>query len=233
MRAYLLVALLGAAILPLGGTYLIAADNNWTSVQHNDSPQITGSGRVIRQARQISAAQAVELSGAADVEVRVGPAPSLVVEADDNLLPLFTSEVRGGTLKLASKGSYRTRNTPRFFVTLPSINSLQTSGSGDAVVIDARSSSLALGLKGSGNIRASGSAGLLDASIHGSGNLDLRQLAAGDAKLAIYGSGEITAAPRGKVEAITFGSGDIDLLSRPASLEVRRGGSGSVRTSNR
>ena len=233
MRAFLMVALLGAALLPVSSAYLIAADNNWTSVQHNGSPQVTGSGRVIRQARPISAAQAVELSGAADVEVRVGPAPSLTIEADDNLLPLFTSEVRDGTLKLGSKGSYRTRNTPRFFVTLPSLNSLQTSGSGDAVVIDARSSSLALGLKGSGNIRASGSAGRLDASIHGSGNLDLRQLAAGDAKLAIFGSGEITAAPRGKVEAITFGSGDIELLSRPASLQVSRGGSGSVRTSNR
>ena len=232
MRTYLMVALLGAAMIPLSGGSVNAADS-WTSVQHNDSPQITGSGRVVRQARAISAAQAVELSGAANVEVRVGPAPSLAIEADDNLLTLFTSEVRGGTLKLASKGSYRTRTTPRFLVTLPSLSSLQTSGSGDAVVIDARSSSLALGLKGSGNIRASGSAGRLDASIHGSGNLALRQLAVGDAKLAIYGSGEIAAAPRGKVEAITFGSGDIDLLSRPASLEVRRGGSGSVRTSQR
>ena len=232
MRAYVMVALLGAAMIPLSGGFVSAADS-WTSVQHNDSPQITGSGRVIRQARAISAAQAVELSGAADVEVRVGPAPSLTIEADDNLLPLFTSEVRGGTLKLGSHGSYRTRTTPRFFVTLPSLNSLQTAGSGDAVVIDARSGSLSLGLKGSGNIRASGSASRLDASIHGSGNLDLRQLAVGDAKLAIYGSGEIAAAPRGKVEAITFGSGDIDLLSRPASLEVRRGGSGSVRTSQR
>ena len=232
MRAYWTVALLGAATIPLGSGLAKAADS-WTSVQHNDSPQVTGSGRVVRQARAISAAQAVELSGAADVEVRVGPGPSLTIEADDNLLPLFTSEVRGGTLKLASKGSYRTRNTPRFFVTVPSLSSLQTSGSGDAVVIDARSSALALGLKGSGNIRASGSAGRLDASIHGSGNLDLRQLAVGDAKLAIYGSGEIAAAPRGRVEAITFGSGDIDLLSRPTSLEVRRGGSGSVRTADR
>ena len=229
MRAYLMVALLGAAMIPLSGGFVNAADS-WTSVQHNDSPQITGSGRVVRQARPISAAQAVELSGAANIEVRVGPAPSLTIEADDNLLPLFTSEVRGGTLKLASRGSYRTRNAPRFVVTLPPLNTLQTSGGGDAVVIDARSSTLALGLKGSGNIRASGSAGRLDASIHGSGNLDLRQLAVGDAKLAIYGSGEIAAAPRGKVEAITFGSGDIDLLSRPASLQVSRGGSGSVRT---
>ena len=232
MRVFLMVVILGVAMIPLSSGVVNAADS-WTSVQHNDSPQVTGSGRVVRQTRAISAAQAVELSGAADVEVRVGPAPSLTIEADDNLLPLFTSEVRGGTLKLASKGSYRTRSTPRFFVTLPSLSSLQTSGSGDAVVIDARSSSLALGINGSGNIRASGSAGRLDASIHGSGNLDLRQLAVGDAKLAIYGSGEIAAAPRGKVEAITFGSGDIDLLSRPASLEVRRGGSGSVRTSQR
>ena len=50
MRAYLMVALLGAAMIPLGGAYLNAADSGWTSVQHNGSPQVTGSGRVVRQA---------------------------------------------------------------------------------------------------------------------------------------------------------------------------------------
>ena len=78
MRAFLLVSLVGAALIPLSGGSVNAADS-WTSVQHNNTPQVTGSGRVVRQARAITAAQAVELAGAADVEVRVGPAPSLTI----------------------------------------------------------------------------------------------------------------------------------------------------------
>jgi hypothetical protein len=64
------------------------------------------------------------------VDVRVGPAPSLVVEADSNLLPLIRTEVRGDTLYIYAERSYRSRNPVHVIYTVPRLSDLRQNGSG-------------------------------------------------------------------------------------------------------
>ncbi len=214
-----------ALIIPATGA---SAQRGWHSVTHNNQPLVTGSGRIVRQNRAVGNFRGVELMGFSDAVIQLGAKPSLTIEADDNLLPYFTSNVERGVLRIDTRGSLRTRRTPRIFITVPNLESVTTSGSGDVAVNGVNNQRLTLVTRGSGNIRATGRTGNLTATVQGSGNADVRGLAAGRAQVAVHGSGNAWVATSGAVSASSFGSGNVYVLGRPSSLQVSEAGSGRV-----
>src|SRR4051812_6066590 len=118
-----------AGMLILGPAPMSAvAHSGWINVQNDRYPTIEGSGRIVSQNRAVSPFNRIELQGAADAEIQLGRSQSVTIQADDNLLPLMTSEVRGGTLVLGSRGSFRTRWTPRLRITVPDVSEVETNG---------------------------------------------------------------------------------------------------------
>ena len=199
-----------------------------TSVINGNQPVIQGSGRIVRQGRPIGAFNAIELTGATDVEVRLGSAPSLTLEADDNLLPLLTSEVRRGTLVLGSRGSFRTNHSLRAYVTVPDLRDVHSMGSGDVTLLGVANSALNLTIQGSGDMRAMGRTGHLQAVLQGSGDFNLRDLYVRDASVGVMGSGDATVRVSGSLDASAQGSGDIRYIGHPSALSVHTGGTGDV-----
>jgi hypothetical protein len=224
------VAALTSAALIVPTTSVAA--QNWTSVTYNHRPMIQGSGRVVRQNRAVGHFDRILVEGAEVVEVRLGTQYSLSIAADDNLLPLLTSEVKGGTLKLGSRGSYRTRGPVRVWITMPNLESLTASGSGSVAINGVNNKRLALGLNGSGDIRAAGRTGQLNLSLNGSGSARLAGLAAGNADVGIYGSGDASVRTIGDLDARVVGSGTLRYVGQPAHVRRQRTGSGRIVAAN-
>src|SRR5437763_15195073 len=106
-------------VLALSLAILLAPSANaqsWRSVINGHDRVIDGSGHIQQQARPVRNVRHIDLRGMANLEVRVGPAPSLTLIAADNLLPQFTSNVIGDTLVLGTVGSMRMQDTPRIVV---------------------------------------------------------------------------------------------------------------------
>lgn len=200
----------------------------WTSVNVGRGQAVTGNGQYVTQTRPISDFREIEAKGASDVVVRVGPAPSLTITADSNILQQFTNEIRGQKLVLDTRGSYRTRRSPRIVVTVPALDAAALSGSGNVRIEGMTGQSIALALNGSGNMTASGRASSLAVAINGSGNADARALPASNAHVAISGSGNATVATSGPLAGAISGSGNIRYVGRPSSISVVRNGSGGV-----
>ena len=76
-----------------------------------DGPSVAGSGAVTTDTRTVSAFERVDVGGEYDVVIRVGTTRSVVIEGDDNLLPLIRTEVREGTLHIDSEKDLRPRDT--------------------------------------------------------------------------------------------------------------------------
>jgi len=218
-------AVVAASVLSLTA---VPAFAQWHSVKRGHDPVVTGSGRIVSQQRAVGNFHRVEIKGATNAQIRFGNEPSLNLRADDNLLPFLTSQVRNGTLILDSRGSYRTRTTPQAVITVPNLDFVNISGSGSAVMAGVNNRSLELLIQGSGDVRATGRTGHVKASIQGSGNADLRGLAAGRADVAVMGSGNVWVDTNGAVTAKSFGSGNVYVLGRPSSLDTQRAGSGRV-----
>ena len=63
----------------------------------------TGSGNIISEHRSASNFDGISVGGGFDVEVKTGPAISVVVEADDNIMKHIETSVSGNTLKISTK----------------------------------------------------------------------------------------------------------------------------------
>lgn len=230
-----------ALIIPTSGL----AAQDWTTVTsgvtnvskdgtviHNGRPIIHGSGRIVRQSRAVAPFVRVETFGAEEVDVRFGPRHALVIAADDNILPLLTSEVRNGTLKLESRGSYRMRGPIKVWITTPNLESYKTFGSGGVRIHQVNNPRFALTINGSSDVQATGRTGVLDLAIHGSGNARLAQLAVRNAKVGVFGSGDALVRASGQLDASVFGSGTVRYIGQPQDVRRHRFGSGRIVAAN-
>lgn len=206
-----------------------AVAQGWTSVNVDNKPTVTGNGQIVTQQRPVGDFRAISSTGSGDVVVRIGPRPSLSVTAESNILPLLVTEVRGDRLELKSRGSYRTRHSPRYTITVPDLRALEIVGSGDGRIEGLANREFRASISGSGNIVASGRTGSLSLNIAGSGDADTRALQAGRVAVSIAGSGDARVRTNGPLTGSIAGSGNIRYAGRPTVVQVTRAGSGTIR----
>ncbi|HEX4929324.1 MAG TPA: head GIN domain-containing protein [Gaiellaceae bacterium] len=192
----------------------------------SDRPR--GSGVAATQARSLASFSGVELAGSNIVTIHAGSKQSVVVHADDNLLRRVTTEVRGGSLVIGNSGSFDTESPMSVEVTVPSLDTLTLSGSGTLTADAVQAEQLTVTLSGSGVVRASGSVTRLDVSLDGSGDVQLEDLVARDAKAALNASGRILVNATNTLEASVHGSGVIVYEGSPGHVTTSVTGSGVV-----
>jgi hypothetical protein len=162
--------------------------------------------------------------------VRVGPATSLVVEADGNLLPLVRTDVRGDTLVVEITRSYRSGNPVRVTYTVPRLEDLRHSGSGQLAVHGLNGAPLKVVQQGSGSTLLTGQVASLDVAGNGSGSVDASTLQSASANLTMNGSGRVNVGQvRGEYAVATLnGSGQLRVAGSVRTLTARSTGSGHL-----
>lgn len=228
MRTMLAIA---AAAAILGGCAIVVAPGG-DGDYHVSGPfsGVQGDGVTTREGRPVGTVQGLEAGGSMVVEVRVGPAPSLTVEADRNLLPLIRTDVRGDSLVISTEGSYRSANPVRVIYTTPRLSELRHGGSGKLIVQDLNGAPLRLQQGGSGSVILSGRVAKLDVDSSGSGSVDAEALQAGSARLALSGSGRMSVGQvRGDYADVgVSGSGELRVSGAVRSLNAHSSGSGRL-----
>ncbi len=196
---------------------------------YGEGPLINGSGSSKTEVRPVAAFSAIRLSdvGARVVIDRTGK-ESLEVTADDNLVALFTSEVKDGTLYLsAAKGKSMSGKQPLFKVTVSKLRQLGVSGSGSVDAAGLDGEALAMSIAGSGEITVAGWIDDVTVSISGSGTCNAAGLKAKRAKAAVRGSGELTVNASDELDANVIGSGTIMYIGSP-KVTSNISGSGAI-----
>ncbi len=216
----------------MSGCAIIVAPNDgdvrMQSVFSNSA--VEGNGIAARDQRQVAAHGELDVSGSMQVEVRVGPTPSLLVEADGNLLPYIRTEERGNTLKIYNERQLRSQNPVRIVYTTPRLTEVKASGSGQIHVRDLNGSPLEVRKSGSGQVRLAGKVDSLLARVSGSGVLDAGELSSASADLGLSGSGRMNIGEvRGDyLRASVSGSGVLQAGGAVRSLNARVAGSGNL-----
>jgi hypothetical protein len=193
-------------------------------------PCITGSGNVTSETRNLSNFEYVSLTMPATLIVRNGEVHSVKIEADDNVLPLITSDVRSGTLTLSyGQLCVRPSGTIRITVTAPVLNEVAMTGTG-SIKSDGTltSESLAARITGAGDMDLAVETSSLTTTITGKGNVTLHGTAR-DHTIFLPGVGSVDAT--GLMTEWTtveiFGSGDAKVNASTA-LTVKITGTGNV-----
>jgi hypothetical protein len=206
-----------------------------------------GSGDVTTETREVDEFTGIALEGEGRVEIEVGDSTSLTIEAEDNLLPLLTSEVSGGVLVLGTTREVDPTEEIVYHVISTGVERLQVSGSGqidspvvggEAVAIgvsgsgevrvdDATANDIQVDISGSGFVEISGEADTLEVTISGSGSLDAEALTVMTADVTIPGSGDVVVDVVDHLEVDVSGSGTVEYLGSP-EVDSNISGSGSV-----
>ncbi len=192
---------------------------------------IDGDGHATTEAREVGAGfDAVETGGSMDVQVTVGPAPSVRITIDRNLQPYVLARVQGSRLILEQRGSLRPRVRALAEVTMPALRAVSTSGSGGATVDGGSAGTLSISTSGSGSVRWRGQAELVTVSTSGSGRVVLAGRA-GTLQVSTSGSGDVDGAGltvSGDAEVSTSGSARVEVALAGGALRARTSGSGDV-----
>jgi hypothetical protein len=193
-----------------------------------DANSIQGSGVAKTETRTVPAFSKIELAGSPEVEVVVGKAVSLTVTADDNLLPLIDTEVKGHTLEIGSHDSYNSHVGVKVKITVPTLEGANISGSGDIHVTGLKAGEMEARITGSGNLAIVGAADRLNAHITGSGNLKAEELAAKHVHVTVTGSGDAKVRATDEIDAHITGSGNVRYAGNPAQVKRSVTGSGEI-----
>lgn len=206
-----------------------------------------GSGNVTTETREVSGFDGIELAGQGRVEVAFGDSEALVIEAEDNLMPLLTSNVNGDTLVLGTTRNIAPTEDIVYAVTVVSLEAVEVSGSGDIlapdlngetlgatvsgsgdiVLTDMAVDELAISIGGSGYIEVTGVVDDLDVTVSGSGEVNAEALSADTATVSISGSGDAVVNVSEELTADVSGSGSIEYLGNP-TVDSNISGSGSI-----
>jgi hypothetical protein len=228
-----LFALTLVTAVAMAGCAIVVAPNDGDVSLHTvfSKDAVVGDGKVVLERRPISAALTqFDMSGPLQVEVRVGPAPSLQVEADSNLLPLIRTDASGPALRVWVEGNVRTNNSLRVIYTTPQLGQIRASGSGRLLASGFNGAPLTLTKSGSGDSELTGKVSSLTMQLSGSGSVNASALQSGNANLDLSGSGRLNMGTI-SAEAVNVklrGSGALQASGAATNLTARVTGSGSV-----
>lgn len=190
---------------------------------------IRGSGDVVTQTREVGEFDRIRSSGSFEVHVVVGQSQQVTISFDDNLIDLVTTEVKGRTLRLESEGSFSSHKSCRVEISVPSLEMVALSGSGDVVVEGLTGEQFEYEISGSGEATLIGTVEEVNIEVSGSGDVDARELKAKRAYVAIAGSGDVAVWAEELLDGDIAGSGDIAYYGNPSKVNKNVAGSGDIR----
>jgi len=171
-----------------------------------------------------------EFTGIGNLIIEQGDEESLVVEADDNIIGLIETEVRGDKLHIGFKRGVNVVPTSRikFYLTVVDLDRIDLLGLGDIDCDRFETDDLEFNISGSGDIEFKITAESIETNVSGLGNINL--LGKVDShKIRISGSGKYDAeeleSKDCEVEISGLGSATVNASD---NLDIEINGAGNV-----
>jgi hypothetical protein len=192
---------------------------------------IKGSGNLKTETRVVEKFTTIVISGSANLEIEQTGEESLELTVDDNLLPLFTTEVRDGTLFIGVAEGKRltwSGKGPRVKVTVRELRKLTISGAATVKATKLDTDSLSISISGAGSASIAGRSDNLSITVSGAGSLDAVDLQTKRATVIVSGAGDVTVNASDELDARVSGAGDISYVGSP-KLRSRVSGAGTIK----
>ena len=186
-----------------------------------------GSGKEATENRELEGFSEIEVAGVFKVEAQVGSSTSVEVLADDNLLPLITTKVRGDRLVVEFDGSVRPKVTPTLRVTTPKLSAIESSG---ASVVDARNLTGTFSFETSSASKATlvGEVDELELDVSGAAKIDASDLKAKSATVDVSGAAKVDVTVTESLDADVSGAAKVTYGGNPDNVNKDVSGAAKV-----
>jgi hypothetical protein len=210
---------------------------------------IKGSGNVVTQNRNITEKfTGIDAGSGIEVEITQANTPSILVEADDNIIEYITTEIQNGILIISCKESIKNAKERKVKVTLPDVESISASSGSEIKSMNTITSS-SLDIKSSSGseiditiqaenayctsssgstINLKGKALKLQTQSSSGSDIDAEDLLANEINATSSSGSHTTIHPIVSLEASASSGGNINYVNVPKSVSKKESSGGSI-----
>lgn len=173
--------------------------------------RISGNGNVVEETRDVSGFTGVHVSSGIDVYLTEGNEFEVTVEADENLMEVILTELKGDMLVVKTdRVNIRRARSKKVYVTLPELTELKISSAGDCegktpftcgdlnlgissagdLSLYVEAERITLDISSSGDARIAGSTNILDVILSSAGDLNAFDLVANKVDVNVSSAGD-------------------------------------------
>jgi hypothetical protein len=184
------------------------------------SESVYGSGHMASENRDVAGFDGVVLAGFGNLNIVQSETESLVIEADDNILPFITTEIRDGKLHINMKRGMNFHEITRitYTLTVRTLDTIDLTGSGKITVFPLDVAPMQVRMSGAGRIK------LRKCPVHsfmvsGAGTIDALDLEVPELDVTISGAAHIRVTGKAERQTVHIpGAGNYSKVSTPKSL---------------
>jgi hypothetical protein len=178
---------------------------------------ITGSGNLKTEVRQVSNFSQVDFSAVGTLTIEQTGIEGLSITADDNILPILTSDVSNGVLHLGAKDNqnYTTEKPITYLLSVKTLNGLTLSGAGVTLARNLDTQTMTVTMSGAGSATLQGKANDQQVTVSGAGSYDGSEFATKTAKVNVSGVGNAIVNASDTLDATVSGVGNIEYVGNP------------------
>jgi hypothetical protein len=197
------------------------------SVDIGTDGKVVGSGKRIEATRQLADVRVIEIEGAFHANIAIGEGSEIRIAADDNLVPLITTEVDDGTLTVKRSKSFTTDHPPQLTITVPRLEELRLDSS-KVAISGLKGEKFKLSIDGASDVTASGTVDKALIDIDGAAHLALKNLATEDMILKMDGSGIANVTATRSLDVAIDGAGSVTYFGAPGEVKKVVDGVGKI-----
>jgi len=229
IRKLLIVAISSGmlALLSIGAAVAIGGPDFRAVVHDGNFKWDSGDydGPVATRQFTLDATKPLEIDVPVDMVFERSDTVSMTVEGPKKAVDQLFYE--DGRLELRGK-SHGIGDGISLRITGPVMPELIIGGAANVELKDLRQPEFSLTISGAGNFEATGKVDKVTVEASGAGNVDMAQLDATDAEIALAGFGNVDINASGKVDASIAGAGNVTLHRKPRELDSSIAGLGNV-----
>jgi putative autotransporter adhesin-like protein len=178
---------------------------------------ITGSGNLKTEARQVSDFTQVDFSAVGTLTIEQTGVEGLTITADDNILPILTSDVSNGVLHLGAKDNqnYNPKTPITYLLSVKTLTGLTLSGAGATQARNLDTQTMTVTMSGAGSATLQGKADDQRLTLSGAGNYDGSAFTTKTAKVTVSGVGNAIVNASDTLDATVSGVGNVEYIGNP------------------
>jgi len=226
--------------LLLGVITLVSAGCNYVGID--------GNGKVVKETRNVEAFDGIKIGGAFEVILSQGTTESLIVEADENLMSIIETNVRGGKLIVETRENIRNSKKLNLYITVKTLESIDISGAveiktegklelGNLEIEGSGASEIEMiftadrvegNFSGASEIDFEGTANFCRLDMSGASELDAESFIVKEFDLELSGAADAVIHVTEKLKAHASGAANVRYLGNP-KVDSEVSGAGSVK----
>jgi hypothetical protein len=197
---------------------------------HGIHPGVHGSGKLLKEERNVGSFNSISTEGAFDIEVVSQKAQNVEITGDDNILPLVTTEVSKNVLRVRNLRNYSTSQPLTLRISVPDLVGINSSGAGTIEVSGLKNDKFDIDVNGAPTIKASGETKTLKIDANGAAKIDTHKLRAarveidskGVSTVEVYAAEQLDVTVSGPSHVIYRGNAVVNkTVHGPGSVEKK------------